>query len=128
MEEFAIHAFERIKDFYGLSKYQEGYPMLEVINDAQELLNGEYRDDYNGIMLNLHGLQCREHVLVTLTHEYIHYMQCPRWMKRYYTMGHDYWTHPYEVEAFSREHELIHLFKDELQDTNKEGNQCLPTT
>ena len=30
-------------------------------------------------------------------------LQSPSWMKRYYDMGHDYNTHPYEVAAYAEE-------------------------
>jgi hypothetical protein len=39
----------------------------------------------------------------TIVHEYAHYLQDPKWMTRYYTMGYKYNTHPYEKEAFKIE-------------------------
>ena len=110
MREFAIHAYNIISEHYGLSKYNLEYPELEIIDDEQELLTGEYRDDSNTIILNLHSILCKEQVVTVLTHEYIHYLQSPTWMTRYYNMGYDYFNHPYELEAYKREDELQHLF------------------
>ena len=53
-------------------------------------------------------------VIQTLIHEYIHYLQSPIWFKRYYSMGHDYVSHPYEKEAISYEKRLqvIYIMTD----------------
>ena len=57
---------------------------------------------------NLKGKQIqeatnKEWVIQTLIHEYIHYLQSPLWMKRYYDMGYEYDTHPYELAATKAE-------------------------
>ena len=118
MEEFALHVMNVLKQHYGISRYHDAYPSLDI-ERYDGALTGEYRDDYNGIVLyldavldlaNEEGIDPYEAIVITLTHEYIHYLQSPRWMKRYYTMGHNYFTHPYEVEAFSRERELLPQF------------------
>jgi hypothetical protein len=57
----------------------------------------------NEISIYYPNMKSKKMVIQTLIHEYIHYLQSPIWFKRYYNMGHDYVSHPYEKEAISFE-------------------------
>ena len=54
-----------------------------------------------------------EDLVRTLIHEYQHYLQSPAWMTRYYNMGCDYHTHPYEVIAYAKENEYKLFYENE---------------
>ncbi len=102
---------KRCKDHYGLSKYQTEYPHLILNTDEEDIMGGYYCHDLNEIQINYQGFddskECSEYYTRLVTHEFIHFLQSPVWFKRYYRMGHDYITHPYEVEAYKRETELL---------------------
>ena len=97
----------------GLSKYQSELPSLSFIYNEDELMGGYYCHDLNEMEITYQGfddsIECAEHYAKLVYHELIHYHQSPIWFKRYYTMGHDYLSHPYEVEAYGREHEILEL-------------------
>ena len=57
----------------------------------------------NEISIYYPQMKSRKMIIQTLIHEYIHYLQSPTWFKRYYNMGHDYVSHPYEKEMISYE-------------------------
>lgn len=106
--------FDLCKTHYGESKYQKGYPHLEFNTDDEDIMGGYYCHDINEIQVNYQGFddsrECSDYYTRLVTHEYIHFLQSPHWFRRYYKhYGHDYLTHPYEVEAYGREHELLEL-------------------
>ena len=82
--------FPKIEKHYGFSKFQEYCSMLNEITIYE-------------ISIYYPQMKSRKMVIQTLIHEYIHYLQSPTWFKRYYNMGHDYVSHPYEKEAISYE-------------------------
>ena len=110
---FAIQILDKCKQHYGLSKYQDSFPHLTFNTDEEDIMGGYYDYDDNEIILNYQGFddseECSNYYTRLITHEYIHYLQYGVWFKRYYRMGHDYLTHPYEIEAYSRETELLNL-------------------
>jgi len=57
----------------------------------------------NEITIYYPNMKSRKMIVETLIHEYQHYLQSPIWFKRYYNMGHDYVSHPYEVAATKAE-------------------------
>ena len=65
----------------------------------------------NEITIYYPNMKSKKMVVQTLIHEYIHYLQSPIWFKRYYTMGHDYVSHPYEKEAEFPKKIINYLFK-----------------
>ena len=94
---------------YGESKYHESTPYLEfqpyVYSKYVEGDNpiAEYIFDYNTIVIYYKNIESAKDLAQTIVHEYQHYLQSPSWFKRYYNMGHDYVSHPYEKEAISYE-------------------------
>ena len=93
---------------YGESKFQSTTPYISVENskfiDAHDsLLKGEFCRILNEIIIYWKNIYSKEELLQTLIHEYTHYLQSPRWMTRYYTMGYDYSNHPYELKAYREE-------------------------
>ena len=57
----------------------------------------------NVIQLFQSEIKDTKHVIQCLLHEYRHYLQSETWFKRYYAMGYDYTTHPYEIAAKAEE-------------------------
>ena len=68
-------------------------------------LIGEYCFDENELIVYWKNIKSTEELIRTLIHEYQHYLQSPKWMTRYYNMGCDYHTHPYEIIAYTKENE-----------------------
>ena len=108
--------FPKIEKHYGFSKFQECTPYVELHKNIYEKYSGEegasgdedschaeYCHDMNEISIYYPNMKSKKMVVQTLIHEYIHYLQSPIWFKRYYNMGHDYVSHPYEKEAISFE-------------------------
>ena len=112
------YVFGLCKNHYGLSKYQDSYPDLVLETDTEDVMGGYYCHDLNEMQINYQGFddskECYEYYFKLVTHEFIHYHQSPAWFKRYYKMGHDYLSHPYEIEAYGREDELLNA----IQETN----------
>ena len=109
--------FPKIEKHYGFSKFQECTPYVELHRNIYEKYSGEegasgdedgchaeYCSMMNEISIYYPNMKSRKMIIETLIHEYIHYLQSPTWFKRYYDQyGHDYTTHPYEIEATSFE-------------------------
>ena len=108
--------FHKIEKHYGFSKFKECTPYVELHKNIYEKYSGEdgasgdedgchaeYCHDMNEISIYYPNMKSKKMVIQTLIHEYIHYLQSPIWFKRYYNMGHDYVSHPYEKEAISFE-------------------------
>ena len=101
--------YERIIRHYGESKHHNFLPFVSIEDtpysddEIPSDLYGEYCHILNEITLYWKNITSLELLARTLLHEYQHYLQSPSWMTRYYRMGHDYRTHPYEVKAFNEE-------------------------
>ncbi len=113
-KEHIKNMFEISKSHLGLSKYQKTYPSLLIECDEEDIMGGYYCHDLNEMTINYQGFddsrECFEYYAKLVYHEFIHYHQSPSWFKRYYKYhGHDYLTHPYEIEAYSRESEVFNL-------------------
>lgn len=98
----------KIEQYYGQSRYQSSTPYLtledEKYSDGEDPdIKGEYCRILNEIIIYWKNIESKEELIRTLIHEYIHYLQSPIWMTRYYTMGYDYTTHPYELQAYKEE-------------------------
>ena len=104
MKENAIQILDALIGHYGPSKYYDWLPHL-YFDDEDSILSGEFRNDCEGIILYPTSLCFGLPQLATvINHEYIHYLQSPTWMARY-GKTHDYYNHPYEIEAYQREEE-----------------------
>ena len=112
-EKYIRNIFDICADNLGKSKYQSELPSLSFIYNEDELMGGYYCHDLNEMEVTYQGFddstECAQHYAKLVYHEFIHYHQSPIWFKRYYKMGHDYITHPYEVEAYKRETEILNL-------------------
>ena len=109
--------YPKIEKHYGFSKFQECTPYIELHKNIYEKYSGEdgaqgeedkchaeYCSMLNEISVYYPQMKSRKMIIQTLIHEYIHYLQSPVWFKRYYDKyGHDYTTHPYEIEAVNEE-------------------------
>ena len=106
----------KIEKHYGFSKFQECTPYVELHYNIYEKYSGikgmkgdedgchaEYCNVNNEITIYYPNMKDRKHVIQSLVHEYQHYLQSPSWFKRYYNMGHDYVSHPYEIAAYAEE-------------------------
>ena len=99
---------ERIAIDYGLSNHQPVFPYLEIedspYDDADDVdLIAEYKNWENSLVVYWKNIASKEMLIKTLLHEYQHYLQSPSWFTRYYSMGHGYNTHPYEIAATEEE-------------------------
>ena len=105
--------FETSKSHLGASKFQSGFPALVLNYDEDDIMGGYYCHDLNEMQINYQGwddsVECFEYYAKLVYHEFIHYHQSPAWFKRYYKMGHDYLSHPYEIEAYSKENEILNI-------------------
>jgi hypothetical protein len=98
----------KITEWYGFSKYQNTLPYLLIedspYSDADDPdCIGEYDSMDNDVVIYWKNVKNVEEIIRTLVHEYQHYLQSPRWMKRYYNMGYRYDNHPYEISARTEE-------------------------
>ena len=117
IQKIVEEVYPKIEKHYGYSKFfPETTPYIEYETSIYGRLSGEPEADGtesgchaefdridNCIVVYYPNMVSREHIVQTLVHEYQHYLQSPSWMKRYYDMGYDYHTHPYEVAAYAEE-------------------------
>ena len=108
VERLAEEYFNRTVDLLGESKYHNFTPYLVVEFSPQsegidDEWHGEYVSEENEIIIYSRNITSKSDLAKTIVHEYAHYLQNPKWMTRYYTLGHSYKTHPYEREAFKIE-------------------------
>jgi hypothetical protein len=95
----AEKAFDWCLDTYGFSKHHDDVPWLDFSDDDELGFMGEYSADDNALTIYPNHINTYDDLIETMIHEYQHYLQSPTWFERYYNMGHDYKTHPYEVQA-----------------------------
>ena len=116
VQEIVNEVYPKIEKHYGISKFQECTPYVELHKNIYEKYSGEegaqgeedkchaeYDRIDNSIVIYYPQMKDRKHIIQTLVHEYQHYLQSPSWMKRYYDMGYRYDNHPYEVAAYAEE-------------------------
>jgi len=117
VQEIVNEVYPKIEKYYGISKFQECTPYVELHRNIYEKYSGEegmegdedtchaeYCSMLNEISIYYPQMKSRQMVIETLVHEYQHHLQSPIWFKRYYSQyGHDYVTHPYEVAAIAEE-------------------------
>ena len=105
IEEKAELYLERTIELLGESKYYKHTPFLSIEYSpdsyrADNQWKGEFVSEDNEIIIYTKNIKSNEDLVRTVVHEYAHYLQSPAWMKRYYDIGYNYKTHPYEVEAY----------------------------
>ena len=87
---------------FGLSKYYDHYPYIEIDMDEIDLM-GEFVGDNNEIIIYPNAMENIDDFVSTLIHEYTHYLQRPSWYTRYLnnlTLNEAIKNkHPYEIEA-----------------------------
>ena len=94
-------------DKFGLSKYHEYDPWLEIDMVRTDNPLGEYVHDNNEIIIYPNAIDNINNFISTVIHEYTHYMQSPSWYTRYLnnlTLNEviknlPSSSHPYEIEA-----------------------------
>jgi|TARA_B100001971_G_C17976663_1_gene425179 hypothetical protein len=100
------HVGEKVIDWcmnkFGLSKYYDHYPYIEIDMDEIDLM-GEFVGDNNEIIIYPNAMENIDDFVSTLIHEYTHYLQRPSWYTRYLnnlTLNEAIKNkHPYEIEA-----------------------------
>ena len=85
-------------DEFGLSKYYEHYPYMEIDMDEVNLM-GEFIGDNNEIIVYPNAMDNIDDFVSTVIHEYSHYLQRPSWYTRYINMGYEGVDNPYEMIA-----------------------------
>ena len=85
-------------DEFGLSKYYEHYPYMEIDMDNANLM-GEFIGDNNEIIVYPNAMDNIDDFVPTVIHEYTHYLQRPSWYTRYINMGYEGVDNPYEMIA-----------------------------
>ena len=87
---------------FGLSKYYEHYPYVEI-DMVEENPMGEFIRDNNEIIIYPKAMENMDDFVSTVIHEYTHYMQSPSWYTRYLnnlTLNEVIKNkHPYEIQA-----------------------------
>ena len=112
--------YNKVINRYGESNHHETLPYVAIEDtpysdeEVPKELYGEYCSMFNEITLYWKNIPSIEILIRTLVHEYQHYLQSPGWMTRYYTMGHSYNTHPYEVAAFNEEEKWMEFLDDTM--------------
>ena len=91
-------------DKFGLSKYHEYDPWLEIDMVRTDNPLGEYVHDNNEIIIYPKAIDNMDEFIGTIIHEYTHYMQSPSWYTRYSNRRKELMgrivSHPYEIEAY----------------------------
>ena len=127
VQKIVDEVYPKLEKHYGVSKFHECTPYVElhhniylrIIGEDLEMNDEDYPveveefgecdpaaefDRENNTIVVYHPkMNDRKEVIETLVHEYQHHLQSPIWMKRYYDMGYNYSTHPYEVAATKEE-------------------------
>ena len=99
-EGYVKAVYDKVKDAFGLSDHYDGYPELEFGGEENWPLAGEYRDDWNSIIIYDEGLINEEQMVRTVVHEYRHYLQDPKVLN---DTKLDYMDRPCEIDAYAFE-------------------------
>jgi len=109
----ANKVYPKIREYYGTGK--RDFPPIEVFKNIYVRLTGEpdaegedpaeaeFNRKENKLFLYSDFINSKEDIIRSIIHEYVHFLQSESWMKRYYKMGHDYFSHPYEISAKKEE-------------------------
>ena len=108
----ANKAYPKIREYYGVGR--KDYPPIEIYKNILVRLTGEpdaegepadaeYDRKLNKLFIYSDYNNSIEDVIRSIIHEYVHYLQSASWMGRYYKMGYNYQTHPYELKSSQEE-------------------------
>ena len=59
---------------YGIPKSKDSYPVLELIHDTSDPVQGEFRDESDEIIVNMAQCETIRDAIETMVHEYQHYL------------------------------------------------------
>ena len=110
--QIANKSYPKIREYYGVGR--KDYPPIEVYKNILVRLTGEpdaegepadaeYDRKLNKLFIYSDYNNSIEDVIRSIIHEYVHYFQSASWMGRYYKMGYNYQTHPYELKSSQEE-------------------------
>ena len=110
--QIANKAYPKIREYYGVGR--KDYPPIEIYKNILVRLTGEpdaegepadaeYDRKLNKLFIYSDYNNSIEDVIRSIIHEYVHYLQSASWMGRYYKMGYNYQTHPYELKSSQEE-------------------------
>ena len=98
LEDIGKKVIDWCVDEFGLSKYYEHYPYIEINMDEVDLM-GEFVGDNNEIIVYPNAMDNMDDFISTVIHEYSHYLQRLSWYTRYINMGYEGVDNPYEMIA-----------------------------
>jgi hypothetical protein len=98
LEDIGEKVIDWCVDEFGLSKYYEHYPYIEIDMDEVDLM-GEFVGDNNEIIVYPNAMDNMDDFISTVIHEYSHYLQRLSWYTRYINMGYEGVDNPYEMIA-----------------------------
>tara|TARA_B100000749_G_C18341321_1_gene429191 strand:+ start:263 stop:649 length:387 start_codon:yes stop_codon:yes gene_type:complete len=98
LEDIGKKVIDWCVDEFGLSKYYEHYPYIEIDMDEVDLM-GEFVGDNNEIIVYPNAMDNMDDFISTVIHEYSHYLQRLSWYTRYINMGYEGVDNPYEMIA-----------------------------
>ena len=98
LEDIGEKVIDWCVDEFGLRKYYEHYPYIEIDMDEVDLM-GEFVGDNNEIIVYPNAMDNMDDFISTVIHEYSHYLQRLSWYTRYINMGYEGVDNPYEMIA-----------------------------
>ena len=98
LEDIGNKVIDWCVDEFGLSKYYEHYPYIEIDMDEVDLM-GEFVGDNDEIIVYPNAMDNMDDFISTVIHEYSHYLQRLSWYTRYINMGYEGVDNPYEMIA-----------------------------
>ena len=98
LEDIGNKVIDWCVDEFGLSKYYEHYPYIEIDMNEVDLM-GEFVGDNNEIIVYPNAMDNMNDFISTVIHEYSHYLQRLSWYTRYINMGYEGVDNPYEMIA-----------------------------
>ena len=98
LEDIGNKVIDWCVDEFGLSKYYEHYPYIEIDMNEVDLM-GEFVGDNNEIIVYPNAMDNMDDFISTVIHEYSHYLQRLSWYTRYINMGYEGVDNPYEMIA-----------------------------
>ena len=98
LEDIGEKVIDWCVDEFGLSKYYEHYPYIEIDMNEVDLM-GEFVGDNNEIIVYPNAMDNMNDFISTVIHEYSHYLQRLSWYTRYINMGYEGVDNPYEMIA-----------------------------
>ena len=104
---------------FGMSKFQECTPWIDIEDDNTTEMMGEYNSEDNTIILYHKYIDNINDLISTVIHEYTHFLQSPGWYTRYANTLNKSDDHPYEIQAESVAKKHTKICKRHLQLTNR---------